>query len=72
MSMRMRLCPILSNTEGRRRLSCGSVDWQTLQVQPIIGTPTLVPEPRTRMEAGSRSAGMLRGFGAFAAVGGDD
>ena len=33
--------------EGRSRLSRGSVDVQTSQWQPMVGTPTLVPEPRT-------------------------
>ena len=32
--------------EERVRLSRGSSDWQTGQVQPIIGTPCEVPEPR--------------------------
>src|SRR5665213_4537998 len=34
-------------TEGRRRRSRGSSEWHTAQRQPIIGTPTLVPEPST-------------------------
>ena len=33
--------------EGRRRVSRGSVERQTSQVQPIVGTPELVPEPST-------------------------
>jgi hypothetical protein len=37
----------LSQTEARRRLSRGSVEVQTSQSQPMEGTPTLVPEPRT-------------------------
>jgi hypothetical protein len=32
--------------DGLVRLSRGSVDWQTAQVQPIIGTPMDVPVPR--------------------------
>ena len=30
----------------RKRLSRGSVDRQTAQVHPIIGTPELVPDPK--------------------------
>ena len=37
-----------TSTEGRRRLSRGSSDVQTAQWQPIVGTPTLVPEPEHR------------------------
>ena len=33
--------------EGRRRLSRGSGDVHTSQWQPMVGTPTLVPEPST-------------------------
>src|SRR3982751_5849875 len=33
--------------EGRRRLSRSSVDVHTLQLQPMVGTPTLVPDPKT-------------------------
>ncbi len=33
--------------EGRKRLSRGSVEVHTAQWQPIVGTPTLVPEPST-------------------------
>src|SRR5258708_4407927 len=36
--------------DGRRRLSRSSEDVQTLHSHPIVGTPTLVPEPRTVME----------------------
>jgi hypothetical protein len=49
--MRTRLPPSRRRTEGRRRLSRGSLDVQTLQRQPIMGTPTLVPEPSTRIDA---------------------
>src|ERR1051326_174282 len=45
--------------EGRRRLSRGSSEVQTAQPQPIVGTPTLVPEPSTTML--SESAAMLLG-----------
>src|SRR5215467_7626739 len=33
--------------DGRRRLSCGSFEWQTRHGQPKVGTPIEVPEPRT-------------------------
>src|SRR4051812_8158400 len=33
-------------TDGRVRLSCGSVLRQTSHSQPIMGTPALVPVPR--------------------------
>jgi hypothetical protein len=33
--------------EGRKRLSRGSLEVQTAQWQPMVGTPTLVPEPST-------------------------
>ena len=36
--------------DGRRRVSRGSVEWQTAQEQPMVATPELVPEPRTLME----------------------
>ena len=50
-----RRLPRLSNTDGRVRLSCGSLEWQTRQVQPTVGTPIDVPEPITvsRREEGS-------------------
>src|ERR1700722_15171709 len=37
----------LSNTEERVRLSCGSLEWQTRQGHPLVGTPIDVPEPIT-------------------------
>jgi hypothetical protein len=37
-------------TEGRVRLSFGSVERHTSHSHPIIGTPWLVPEPRKRRE----------------------
>src|SRR5438045_9625443 len=37
----------VTNMEGRSLLSRGSVDRQTAQSQPIVGTPELVPEPST-------------------------
>src|SRR5438105_15094434 len=40
--------------EGRRRLSCGSVELQTRQGQPSVGTPIDVPEPRTVIFNGVR------------------
>src|SRR6185437_9019584 len=36
-----------TRTEGRRRLSRGSLDVHTSQWQPTVGTPELVPEPST-------------------------
>src|SRR5215472_15010162 len=36
-----------SRMEGRRRLSCGSFEWQTRHGQPKVGTPIEVPEPST-------------------------
>ncbi|GAC1431721.1 MAG: hypothetical protein NVSMB65_05220 [Chloroflexota bacterium] len=40
--------PLLSTrTEGRVRLSRGSFERQTSQEHPIIGTPWLVPVPRS-------------------------
>src|ERR1700682_1978066 len=35
--------------EGRSRRSRGSLEWHTAQWQPMVGTPTLVPEPSTVM-----------------------
>ena len=49
--------------EGRSRLSRGSVEWQTAQEQPIVGTPELVPEPSTvifRPHAFAFRFGLLR------------
>src|SRR5215467_9193600 len=40
--------------EGRRRLSCGSSEWQTRHGQPSVGTPIEVPEPRTVIFSGAR------------------
>jgi len=40
-------------TEGRRRLSRGSVEAQVAQLQPMVGTPELVPEPSTVMRRDS-------------------
>ena len=37
---------VRSRTDGRQRLSRGSVDRQTSHVHPIIGTPCEVPVPR--------------------------
>src|ERR1700733_10113481 len=37
----------LIRIDGRRRVSRGSVELQTSQEQPIVGTPELVPEPST-------------------------
>src|ERR1017187_6951686 len=34
------------STDGRSRRSCGSVEVQTAQVQPSVGTPMEVPVPR--------------------------
>src|SRR5271169_4678661 len=34
-------------TEGRVRRSCGSLEWQTTQSQPRVGTPMDVPLPST-------------------------
>jgi hypothetical protein len=39
--------------DGRSRLSRGSVERHTLQLQPIIGTPCDVPVPRNRTRAGT-------------------
>ena len=36
-----------TSTEGRKRLSRGSLEVQTSQWQPMVGTPTLVPDPST-------------------------
>src|ERR1700691_3607337 len=41
------------STEGRSRLSRGSVEAQVAQLQPIVGTPELVPEPSTVMRNAS-------------------
>src|SRR5436190_23969731 len=54
--------------DGRSRLSRGSGEVQTSQWQPMVGTPTLVPEPSTviftRPEDGmSFLAGGALGFG---------
>jgi len=38
--------------DGRSRLSRGSLELQTSQWQPIVGTPMLVPEPSTVMRSG--------------------
>src|SRR3954470_22016767 len=40
--------------DGRERLSRGSVDWQTAQAQPIIGTPIDVPVPRNVTSTGMK------------------
>ena len=42
-----------SKIEGRRRLSCGSVELQTRQGQPSVGTPMEVPEPSTVIFSGA-------------------
>src|ERR1700761_7183044 len=44
-----RVGPYEINTEGRVRLSCGSVEEQTGQWHPIIGMPADVPVPRKRI-----------------------
>ena len=36
-----------SMIEGRVRRSCGSLEWQTAQSQPSVGTPMDVPLPST-------------------------
>src|ERR1700735_2421610 len=36
-----------SMIEGRVRRSCGSLEWQTGQAQPSVGTPMDVPLPST-------------------------
>ena len=42
------VCPSYSTAiEGRRRLSRGSSEVHTLQSQPRVGTPMLVPDPST-------------------------
>jgi hypothetical protein len=41
--------------EGRRRVSYGSVDWHTRQVQAMSGTPCDVPLPRNVTRAGVRA-----------------
>ncbi len=48
------VAPSASRTriDGRDRLSRGSVDRQTAQVQPIIGTPIDVPVPRNVTSTG--------------------
>jgi hypothetical protein len=43
----------------RRRLSRGSVDVQTSQEQPIMGTPPLVPVPRKVMVSPGKAVGIL-------------
>src|SRR5262249_60949044 len=50
--------------EGRRRLSCGSVEPQTRQGQPSVGTPMEVPEPSTVIFSGvfRIAASRLKGF----------
>src|SRR5688500_2458687 len=49
--------PLASRTriDGRDRLSRGSVDWQTAQAQPIIGTPIDVPVPRNVTSTGQQA-----------------
>src|SRR5215469_13677455 len=42
-----------SKMEGRRRLSCGSVELQTRQGQASVGTPMEVPEPSTVIFSGA-------------------
>src|SRR5947209_524499 len=46
--------------EGRNRLSRGSSEVHTAQWQPMVGTPTLVPEPRTVIFAEDSTSGFLR------------
>ena len=46
-SMTMLASSELIRMEGRRRVSRGSAERQTSQEQPMVGTPELVPEPRT-------------------------
>ena len=48
------VAPLASRTriDGRERLSRGSVDRQTAQAQPIIGTPIDVPVPRNVTSTG--------------------
>jgi hypothetical protein len=43
-------------SDGRSRLSRGSVERHTLHVQPIIGTPCDVPVPRNIRRAGTCDA----------------
>src|SRR5258708_18407842 len=56
-------------TEGRVRRSCGSLEWQTAQSQPSVGTPMDVPLPSTVRVAFTRepfcssSAGTRGGSG---------
>jgi hypothetical protein len=51
-SMTMFHSPLLMRIEGRSRVSRGSVDLQTAQPQPMVGTPELVPDPRTVIFSG--------------------
>jgi len=41
------LSAYFKSMEGRVRLSRGSLDWQTSQLHPIVGTPIEVPLPST-------------------------
>src|ERR1051325_2577678 len=49
-------------TEGRVRLSRGSLLVQTSHRQPIIGTPALVPVPRKSSSTGPIQTGYNRGI----------
>src|SRR6187200_1419977 len=48
--------------EGRIRRSCGSGDWHTSHVQPIIGTPCDVPLPRKVTSACKTPNDSIRGM----------
>src|SRR6187402_961974 len=60
------VAPLASRTriDGRERLSRGSVDRQTAQAQPIIGTPIDVPVPRNVTSTGLGGRNWLDGPGA--------
>src|SRR5262249_44030199 len=54
------LCPAyVTRIEGRRRLSRASAEVQTSHWQPMVGTPTLVPEPRTVIFSGKSGIRLL-------------
>src|SRR5438105_7025042 len=49
--------PYCTRIEGRSRLSRGSVEAQVAQLQPMVGTPELVPDPSTVMRRDSDISG---------------
>src|SRR5436190_16055127 len=58
-SIRMlRSCQVI-RMDGRSRLSRGSVEVHTLQWHPMVGTPTLVPEPSTVIRRGTSGIRLL-------------